>query len=122
METAQKSGLLAAGIDVDEAMGRFLGNETLFLKFLVRFPQDENYGKLQAAVEEEDWQTAVNAAHTLKGVCGNLSITPLYQLFTRQVDTFRAGDPQGAAAMMGEIAAQFDLVARAIQSLGNHGC
>ena len=122
METAQKSELLAAGIDVDEAMGRFLGNETLFLKFLVRVPQDENYGKLQAAVEAVDWQTAVNAAHTLKGVCGNLSITPLYQLFTRQVDTFRAGDPQGAAAMMGEIAEQFDLAARAIQSLGDHGC
>ena len=122
MTGQRKERLKAAGVDVDEALGRVLGNEALLERLLAKFADSPQLHQLEVALGQGDGQAVVAAAHTLKGVCGNLSITPLYQLFTRQVDTFRAGDPQGAAAMMGEIAEQFDLAARAIQSLGDHGC
>ncbi|MGI6254525.1 MAG: Hpt domain-containing protein [Acutalibacter sp.] len=121
MDAVQKAELLAGGIDAEEAMGRFLGNEALFLKFLGKFPLDENYGKLCQAVAVEDWESAVNAAHSLKGMCGNLSITPLYRLFTRQVDAFRGGRPQEASGMMEEITQAYERAVRAIASLEDHG-
>ena len=115
MEQAKKAKLEAAGIDVEEALQRFLGNEELFLKFLGRFPQDENYRILWHEVEEEHWDMAVNAAHTLKGVTGNLSITPLYQLFSAQVEAFRGGHPQEAVAMMDEIGRVYQRISQAIE-------
>ena len=43
-----------------------------------------------------DKDAALAASHTLKGVCGNLSMTALFDLLTRQVAAFRAGDWEGA--------------------------
>ena len=36
MDKEKISQLAAAGIDVQEAMGRFMGNEALMMKFLLR--------------------------------------------------------------------------------------
>lgn len=58
-----------------------MGNEALLERFLKKFPQDENYQKLCAAMEASDWEAALTAAHTLKGICGNLSIAPLFDLW-----------------------------------------
>lgn len=46
-------------------------------KFLVRVPDDPSYSQLCAALEKKDAAEAFRAAHTLKGVCKNLSLTGL---------------------------------------------
>ena len=51
MEEAAKRRLEAAGIDVDDALGRFLQNEALMMKFLGRFPADTSFSRLQEAME-----------------------------------------------------------------------
>ena len=38
--------LFEAGIDVDDALGRFLQNEALMMKFLGRFPADTGFSRL----------------------------------------------------------------------------
>ena len=104
MEAVRRQELLAGGIDVDGALERFMGSEALLERFLGKFLQDANYEALEQAVARGDWEEALRASHTLKGVCGNLSMTVLYDLFTRQVAAIRAGDMAGAAALMEEIA------------------
>ena len=107
--------LVDAGIDVDEALSRMMGSEALLLRLLRKFLDDTNYEKLRAAVAAGDGEAALAASHTLKGVCGNLSMTALFGLLTRQVAAFRAGDWQGAAALLDEIGPAYARAANAIR-------
>lgn len=105
-----------AGVDVDGLMERMMNNEGLADRLLNKFLEDKNYGLLNAAVAQHDGAAAVAAAHGLKGTCGNLSLSVLYGLFTRQVQLFREDDWDGAVALMPEIAAAYDKVAAGIRA------
>lgn len=113
----RKEQLKNAGVDVNEVLERFGGNEALLERFLKKFAEDSNYGKLVAAVKVHDEEAALAASHTLKGVCGNLSIKSLFGLLTKQVASFRAGDWQGAVDAMPEIMKAYDQVVHIILSL-----
>lgn len=104
-----------AGIDVESALERLLGNEGLLERLLGKFLDDPQYSILCAALECGDMDRAVTAAHTLKGVCGNLSMTKLFQLFSKQVDALRAGDLALARNLMEQIGPAYDQVAAAIR-------
>lgn len=103
MDALRKQRLTDAGIDVNSAMERFMNNEALLERFLAKFPADPNHDRLTAAIAAGDKEAALTAAHTMKGVCGNLSMTALFELLTRQVAAFRSGDWDGAVAMMPEL-------------------
>lgn len=113
--TAEKlARLTEAGIDVSDALNRFMGNESLLERFLNKFPSDQNFQKLGDAIASGDNESALLASHTLKGVCGNLSMTVLLELLTKQVKAYRDGDPALAASMMPEITAAYDKAVAAI--------
>ena len=114
MDNMRKQQLIDAGIDVDDVLARFMGNENLLNRFLGKFPADENYGKLVQAVAAGDHEQALTASHTLKGVSGNLSMKELFDLTERQVIAMRADDWQGAFAMMDEITSVYEKIVRAI--------
>ena len=103
MTQARRAALEAAGIDVASALERMMGSEALLERLLGKFPEDKNLPVLREALESGDPDRAAAAAHTLKGVCGNLSMTELYGLFTRQVDALRRGDLAAARALMADI-------------------
>lgn len=115
MDEARKQALIAAGINVDEALSRMMGSEALLMRLLKKFLDDANYAKLQDAVARSDAETALTASHTLKGVCGNLSMTALFDLLTRQVAAFRAGDWEGAVALLEQIDQAYARVTAAIR-------
>lgn len=114
MDSVRRQRLMDAGIDVDSALGRFMNNEALLEKFLAKFPADPNHGRLVAAIAAGDREAALTAAHTMKGVCGNLSMPALFELLTRQVAAFRADDWDGAVAMMPELDRMYDGLCTAI--------
>lgn len=114
MDSVRRQRLMDAGIDVDSALGRFMNNEALLEKFLAKFPADPNHGRLVAAIAAGDREAALTAAHTMKGVCGNLSMPALFELLTRQVAAFRADDWDGAVAMMPELDRLYDGLCTAI--------
>ena len=110
METAKYEKLTAAGIDVNSALERFMGNEMLLDRFLKKFAADENYWKLCDAVAAGKKEEALTASHTLKGVTGNLSMTDLFDLLTRQVQAFRDDDWKAAADLMPLITQAYEKV------------
>ena len=55
-------------------------------------------------------QAALEASHTLKGICGNLSFEKMFALFSEQVVLMRADKWDEAYAMMTEIAGQYDIL------------
>lgn len=115
MTTERRKQLEAAGIDMGEALERMMGNEALLERLLGKFPDDPQYPTLCAALGCGDMERATAAAHTLKGVCGNLSMTELFRLFTAQVEALRAGDLSAARSLMEQIALAYARVTAAIR-------
>ena len=111
MNLERRAQLEAAGVDVGQALARMMGSEAL----LERLLGEPNYAALCAALERGEPEAAAAAAHGLKGACGNLSMTALYGLFTRQVDALRAGELAEAERLMEEIAPAYAAVTAAIR-------
>ena len=119
MTPERKARLEAAGIDVDALSERVMGGEALMERLLGKFAASRDYPALAAALEEGGRERACAAAHTLKGVCGNLSMDGLYRLFTAQVEALRRGDMDEAARLMAEIAPAWEAAAAAIGENGD---
>ena len=117
MKEEQKSRLLEAGIDINNLMDLFLNNTNLILSCLKDFLADPNYQALETALQIGDCPAAFQAAHALKGVCGNLSINSLLPLVSRQVESLRQGDLEAAARIMPELSAEYDRVVGILRSL-----
>lgn len=77
------------GCDVKGALGRVLGDEELYVICLKKFVADDAFENLGKFIEEENIEKAFNESHTLKGVAGNLGITPLYDLLVVIVEKLR---------------------------------
>lgn len=84
-----KERLAPIGVDYETAMRTFANNSALYEKFLKRLPQDESFAALQKAFAEKSEHEMELHAHTLKGVSGNLRITPLFDACTALVDALR---------------------------------
>ncbi|MGI6200075.1 MAG: Hpt domain-containing protein [Christensenellales bacterium] len=103
----------AYGGDYEATMGRFMGNEALYRRLLPMLFEDDSFSKLKAALIAGDLEGAFQAAHTLKGVTGNLGLTPLYAAICQIVEPLRRRDPDADyPAMSQAIADEFDKVAR----------
>lgn len=107
MDHTWKQRAKNAGIDIDSGVERFSGNEMLYEKFLHRFADDKSYPELVAALSAGDCGAAFNAAHTLKGVSGNLSLIRLQKLVSKQVEYLRAGNLDAAKQMLEDISAAY---------------
>ncbi len=118
MDATKKAKLEEAGINVEEALGRFMNNEGLMMKFLLRFPQDKNYPQLQEAMAAGDAEAGYRAAHTLKGVVGNLSMTRLFAVSSVVSDALRGGDLAQAEAKMPELEQAYRQVMEILKEIG----
>ncbi|HJB92275.1 MAG TPA: hypothetical protein H9763_12540 [Candidatus Eisenbergiella merdigallinarum] len=110
-----KERLKAAGIDADGALERLMGSEALMARLFRKFLEDGTFAALLESVNAGEKEEALKASHTLKGMCGNLSMDRLYRLFTAQVDLMRSEDWDGAAAMMPQISAAYEEAVSAIR-------
>lgn len=111
MEDSRKEALLRAGVNLDEALERFMGNEELLVRFLKKFSNDPSYQSLGKAMSEKNYTDAFEAAHALKGVCGNLSISRLFELVCKEVELLRGGNGgEEAQQCYLEIAAEYEKV------------
>ena len=79
--------------DYNDVMGR-LPSESLVKKFVVKFLDDKSYQLLTDSLKNGELETAFRAAHTLKGVCQNLSFTRLYESSHAITESLRPGKLQ----------------------------
>ena len=107
MDNTWKQRAKDAGIDIDSGVERFMGNEMLYEKFLHRFVDDKSYSELVTALSDNDCNAAFNAAHTLKGVSGNLSLVRLRNLVSKQVEYLRVDNLDAAKLMLEDISAAY---------------
>lgn len=113
--------LRALGADPDSGLRRFAGNGYLYKKFLLKFIDDETMDEVGKAFDEEDWEGMLKAAHTLKGVTGNLCLDPLYDLSSKIVADLRANDVDSARCTFTMLRTAYGTVCTAIKRAAEEG-
>lgn len=78
----------AMGGDYEDVLGR-LRTERLVQKFVLKFLDEGSYALLEESLDAHDQETAFRAAHTIKGVCQNLSFTRLGQSSAQLTEALR---------------------------------
>ena len=74
-----KEKLKAYGVDYENAVKRFAGNEALYERFLKKLTEDDHLAIGEQAMKEERYEDVLEAVHALKGVAGTLGMTELFQ-------------------------------------------
>jgi len=87
--------LEAWGADVEGAVARFCDNDDLYVSCLRQHTSEEGYAELTEAVASEDAERIFSVAHMLKGVSGNLGLTPIYRAASELSDLVRDGSCAG---------------------------
>lgn len=68
----------ALGGSYSDVLARLV-DDKMITKYLNKFTKDTSYRDIFAALENNDYETAFRAAHTLKGICLNLGLENLYK-------------------------------------------
>lgn len=81
----------AMGGNYDDAIAR-LRSEKLVQKFVLKFLNDDSFRLLNEAVAAGNYEEAFRAAHTIKGVCQNLSFERLQNSSALLTEALREGN------------------------------
>ena len=83
----------AIGGNYEDVLRR-LRSEALIRKFTLKFLEDQSYPLLKQALGDNNYEEAFRGAHTLKGVCQNLSFDRLYEVSSELTELLRDPEPQ----------------------------
>ena len=78
------------GVDTKEGLTRCMNNQTFYFKMLKMGLNNDQFEKLQSALAANNIEEAFEAAHALKGVLGNLALTPIYKPLAEMTEMLRA--------------------------------
>lgn len=104
---------MALGGDYAEVAAR-LRSDRLVQKFVLKFLDDGSFDLLCRSLEEKQYEEAFRAAHTIKGVCQNLSFNRLLASSSRLTEALRSGCTTQADALFQEVSADYQDTVSAI--------
>lgn len=106
------------GGDYENAVSRLM-NDRILQKFVLKFLDDGSYDLLMRAMDAKDYQEAFRAAHTIKGVCQNLSFTVLEDSGSRLTEALRAGRSEDYPELLEEVKRDYAKTVSAIRAFQN---
>ncbi len=86
------------GVNVEEGLERVMDDEALYETMLGMFVDKIDSNPI--AMEDfdaDDLTVAIQRVHILKGLTGNLSMTPLFEGYVKMLDSLRTDRPGEAA-------------------------
>ena len=87
------------GVDVDEGLGRVMGDSSLYEMMLGMFVDSVRDNPVSAAdYDGTNLEELTKRVHMLKGVTGNLALTPLFNGYNQSLILLRAGKAADAKA------------------------
>ena len=104
------------GANVQDGMGRCMNDESFYLEMVRMTLNEKSFDKLSDAIRSGDRKGAFEAAHALKGVLANLSITPLYEKVCEITELLRARTDTDYSPLLSEIGSLKDELKRLIDS------
>lgn len=101
--------------DFEEAMSR-LPSEQFVQKFVLKFLEDKSFELLCSSMEKGDIKEAFRAAHTIKGMCLNLSFTALGKSDSELTEALRREDIELARTLFAKVKDDYIHAADAIRT------
>ncbi len=93
-----------------------LYSDKLVQKFLLKYLDDRSFDLLCTSMAEKNYEEAFRAAHTIKGMCQNLSFTRLLDSSSRLSDALRHGWTPEAGPLFEQVRADHLAVTAAIRN------
>ena len=108
----------AIGGNYENVLGR-LHSEALIRKFTFMFLEDQSYLQLKQALNDKNYEDAFRSAHTLKGVCQNLSFDRLYEVSHELTELLRdrTGEQLGIPEAMEKVTKEYEATIEEIKKL-----
>jgi len=100
--------------DFDEVLSR-LHSEKIIRRFIFKFLDDASFFMLRESMTNQNKEEAFRAAHTLKGVCQNLSFTLLYHSAEQMTEALRESDCEKASEIFHAVSRDYDKTVNAIK-------
>lgn len=94
------------GANPAEGLARCFGNEALYLRLVGTVPAEPNFARLQESVAAGDLEAGFDAAHALKGVLANLSLTPLLGPVEEITELLRSRAQTDYTGLLGKVEAE----------------
>ncbi len=104
------------GGDYQKLLGR-LKNDAMIETFLKIFMKDQEFCKLEMAMQEQRDQDAFSAAHALKGVSANMEFGNLYRASSDLTELLRHGRKPGALEKFTVVKQEYENVINTIQRI-----
>ena len=93
------------GADTEKGLSMCMGNEALYLRLVGSVPGEKRFDDLADAVAKHDLDAAFDAAHALKGVLGNLSLTPMFEKASEITELLRSRTDTDYEKLLDELGA-----------------
>ena len=106
------------GGDFDEVLGRLRREETV-QKFAFKFLDDKSFSLFESSIGSKDYEDALRAVHTLKGICQNLSFTRLFESSSLVTNALKENDWNKAVDMMPKLSKDYYETINVIQDFKN---
>ncbi len=118
MDAEKKEALESVGVNLGNGLERFMGNEALYLQFLLKFLTDPSYQRFKDSLAAGDMHTAERSVHTLKGTAGNLSIEPLFYAADSMVKAIRMNQgPEKLDSLCKDVDEAYDNTIRVLKAI-----
>ena len=78
-------------INLDEGLARVRGNKALYTRMLSMFIDSKEVLQLETFLAEGNVVDAAGAAHSIKGIAGNLSLSELFNISNTLTEELRKG-------------------------------
>ena len=93
-------------LNFDEVLGRLRREETV-QKFAFKFLDDKSFSLFESSIGSKDYEDALRAVHTLKGICQNLSFTRLFESSSLVTNALKENDWNKAVDMMPKLSKDY---------------
>ena len=103
-------GLRELGANVEEGLERCMGMEDFYLEMIELGISDERFDNLGVLLKEGNLDDAFETVHALKGVIGNLSLTPLYETINEITEHLRAREQMDYGPLYEKLISQRDAI------------
>ncbi|MDE6313085.1 MAG: Hpt domain-containing protein [Lachnospiraceae bacterium] len=95
---------------------RFMGREELYIQFLKRFLEDENFSVLKEKLHMEDAKGAFLAAHNLKGVVESLGLAAIMPTIFPMVEVLRKDSLEGMDCLLEKAEVEYEKIMEILQA------
>ena len=91
------------GVNTKEGLARCMNNANFYSRMIAMGLKNDSFDKLGKALAENNLDEAFEQAHALKGVVGNLALTPIYTPLAEMTEMLRAKKDADYVAMYAPI-------------------